>query len=78
MHVVGPSLTCGLTEFGFREITMVLHLLRLSVKAVEPDYIRPLTRHKYNSEPSLIYRTTRGKVELEHDLHSVYTVHSAL
>ena len=40
--------------------------------------LRPLTRHKYNSEPSLNYRTTRGKVELEHDLHSVYTVHSAL
>ena len=28
-----------------------------------------------NFEPPLIYCTTRGKVELEHNIHTVYTVH---
>ena len=31
-----------------------------------------------NFEPPLIYCTTRGKVELEHNIHTVYTVQSAL
>ena len=40
------------------------------------DYV--CLQNEYNSELSLIYHTTRGKVELEYDLHSVYTIHSAL
>ena len=36
------------------------------------------TRQKHNPEASLIYNTTSGKVELEHNLHSIYTFHSAL
>ena len=38
------------------------------------DYV--CLQNEYNSEPSLTYHTTRGKVELEYDLHSVYTIHS--
>ena len=38
----------------------------------------PAALQAYLKFSSLNYRTTRGKVELEHDLHSVYTLHPAL
>ena len=57
---------------------IIVSLYLLGAAYGNSDYIRSQDVSTNYSEPSLNYRTTRGKAELEYDLHSVYTLHSAL
>ena len=65
---LGVQLLCS------KRILIICIYTGISIVLVSRGYVRLKDPCKYKS---LIYRTTRGIVELEHDLH-LYTIHSAL